>query len=363
MRLLALLLVFCLFLSAEDEEYGYSDTPEVAQKILYSSFEKLPESLFKGELFSITLKTLSTEEYFERIAYRFNRGVGVRLVNELPIERREGPYYYHTFYFVATGDYVRIPDVTVALVFSDFHQSDLAYLAGKSIDVIALNPPSDFSQVIADGFTIEQYKANHYDDTHYIVLFDALVTRGAVDAFTITQATKQGFESNSSGIDESRFTYYAIIPKRLEQLEFTFFDRAKERFEKRIVPIIVDDDSVSTQSDLKPRDHRHMQTKLFIALGVAGAALLLALIRRRFIYLLLTLVAGGYAMTIAVPIEHVCVKAQRPIYLLPMRGSTVFETTQMQTRFEREGAVKGYVKIKLDNNQIGWIREDDLCTP
>ena len=103
-------------------------------------------------------------------------------------------------------------------------------------------------------------------------------------------------------------------------------------------------------------------TKL-LRLGVAGAALLLALIRRRIIYLVVTLLSGLYAMTIAVPIEHVCVKAERPVYLLPMRGSTVFETTQQQTRFEREGAVKGYVKIKLDNNQIGWIREDDLCTP
>ncbi len=361
-RLLALFLL-CIALLGAEEPFDYSDTPHIDQTSLYSSYERLPESLFKGELFTITLKTLSTETHFDAITYRMEGGEGVRLLSETPQERTEGPFFYHTFSFVATGQRIKTPDIIVSLVYSAHHSNELIRLEGRNIDVIALNPPEDYCGVIAEYLTIERYKANPYDDTQNIVLFDASLIQGDLGSFRLPHIAQQGFESNQSTPHVTRFSYYAIMPKNSDLIEFSFFERRSGRFQKRVVPVIVDDDSVSTQSDLKPRDHRHTELKLYAALGASVLFLLLVLQRRKIIYILALLLSGGYALWIAGPIEQVCVRAQSPIYLLPMRGGTVFEVTQEERQYEREGRVEGYIKIKLPSNQIGWIQHEDLCTP
>lgn len=361
-RLLALILLCAALLGAQ-ESIDYSDTPQVDQKTLYSSYASLPTSLFKGELFSITLKTLTTETHFDSISYQMEGGEGLRLLSETPQERKEGPYFYHTFSFVVTGTKVRTPNITVSLSYSVYHQGESLILQGRDIDVIALNPPEDYCGVIADFLTIERYKANPYDDTQNILWFEASLTGGDLTAFRLPSSTQQGFESNQSHADSMRFSYYALVPKSSDLIEFSFFERRSGRFQKRVVPVIVDDDSVSTQSDLKPRDHRHTELKLYGAAGAAALFLVLLLQRRKVLYLLGLLLSVAFGVWTYGPIEKVCVRAQSPIFLLPMRGGTVFEVTQEERHFEREGRTHGYIKIKLPSNQIGWIRDEDRCTP
>lgn len=362
MRHLLLLLIVLFSLSAE-EAFDYSDTPEVAQKVLYCSYESVPDKVFKGQIFPITIKTLSTESYFQEIAYHFQNGRGVELLNEKPLTRQEDHYYYHTFYFLATQDYIKTPNVTVSLVYSAYSKDDLAYLSPRDISVVKLNPPQNFVNIIANDFKLTQYKTNRYDDTHNIAVFSTEAAYSNINAFSIPGGYKQGFESNSSTIEHSKMTYYAIIPKHLEQLEFVYFNLLSHRFEKLIMPIILDDDTVSTQSNLTPKDHRHTQIKLYIAIGFALIALLLFILRRRYFYLLAFLGASVYAGYISIPIQKACVKEGSAIYLLPMHNGTVFETTKTKKIFQIEGSIDGYIKVKLENNKIGWVRNEALCTP
>jgi hypothetical protein len=362
MRLFLLLFALLFSLSAE-EDFGYSDTPEVTQNILYCSYESVPDKVFKGQIFPITIKTLSTESYFQEIAYHFQDGRGLELLNEKPLTRHENHYYYHTFYFLATHDNIKTPNITVSLVYSEYIKDDLAYLSPLNISVVKLNPPKNYVNIIANDFRLTQYKTNHYDDEHNIAVFSTEADYAFIEAFVIPGGYKQGFESNSSTIEESKMTYYAIIPKHLEQLEFIYFNLLSHRFEKLIMPIVIDDDSVSTQSNLKPKDHRHTQIKLYIAIGFALVSLLLFIMRRRYFYLFLFLGATVYAGYISVPIQNACVKKGSSIYLLPMQNGTVFETTQARKVFQIEGSIDGYIKVKLHNNKIGWIRNEALCTP
>ncbi len=362
MPLLALLLSLVLLLGAEGT-IDYSDEPSVNEKVLYSSLMPLPKSLYQGQIFAITFKTLSTETHFQDIDYAFSGFSGIKRLSDTPFERYESPYYYHTFYFQVTGLHVRLPDTHVSLVYSDFLHSDPIMIPGKNIEIIKLNPPKDFAHIIADSLQLMQYKANPYDKHNNIALFTLQSDYAVIDDFKISNGLKQGFESNESRFEHSSFTYYTLVPKHLQELRFTYFNMKRERFEPILIPIIVDDDTVSTQSDLKPRDHRHTKLKLYIALAFAALSLLLFAMRRKFFYLVVMLAALIYSALNAIPTQHACVKAGAPITLLPMHNATVFETTDTQKRFVIEGSIKGYVKIKLNNNHIGWVKHDDLCTP
>ncbi|MEA1920216.1 MAG: hypothetical protein U9N52_10275 [Campylobacterota bacterium] len=361
-----LILLFALFLSlsAEPENIlDYSDTPEVSQNVLYSSYESFPQKVFMGQIFPITFKTLSTEQYFKEIAYTFKNAIGLRQLNEKPMSTQEGHYFYHTFYFIATKRYLQSPDVTVSLVYSDYIKEDLVYLQGKKIHVVTLNPPKDFVNVIANDFKLISYKTNHYNDEENIAVFSTQAKFSTINNFSIPGVYKQGFESNSSSIYDANMTYYSIIPKHLEQLEFSYFNLKSKKFEKLIMPIIIDDDTVSTQSNLTPRDHRHTQIKLYIAISIAVIALILFILRRRYFYLVIFLITAIYAGYIAIPIQNACVKKGSPILLLPMHKGTIFEITKEQKVFQIEGNIDGYTKVKLHNNKIGWIQNEALCTP
>ncbi len=361
-----LLLIFALFfsLSAEDvfDEFDKNETSEVSQHILYSYYDYYPKQIFKGQIFHITIKTLSTQENFEEIVYNFSNGSGVKLLNKKPITQKKEHYFYHTFYFVSTNKYVKTPDITISLIYSEYIKDELVHLKGKNLDVVSLNPPKDFANIIANNFYLTQYKTKQYSDRENIAVFSAEADFTTIKDFHINAKYNQGFESKIENIKHSIMTYYVIIPKTLEQLEFTYFHLPSKKFKKVIMPIIIDDDSVSTQSNLKPKDHRHMQVKLYIAIGIALIALILFILRKRYFYLSIAVLAAVYALYIAIPIQNACVKKGSSIYLLPMSNGTVFEITSKKKIFEIEGSIDGYIKVKLHNNKIGWIKNENICS-
>jgi hypothetical protein len=355
-------LIFALFfsLSAEDV-FDENDTPVVSQHILYSYYDYVPKRIFKGQIFPITIKTLSTEKNFEEISYEFYNGSGVRLLNEKPVTKEKDHYFYHTFYFASTSKNVKTPDITISLVYSKYIKDELVFLKGKRLKVVSLNPPKDFANIIANNFYMTQYKTNQYSDRENISVFSLEADFSVITDFHLGDYV-QGIESNTSDIKHSSMTYYVIIPKGLEQLEFSYFHLPSKKFKKIIMPIILDDDSVSTQSNLTPKDHRHTQIKLYIAITVAFISLILFILRKRYFYLIIVVLAAVYALYVSIPIQNACVKKGSSIYLLPMSNGTVFEVTSKKKIFEIEGSIDGYIKVKLHNNKIGWIKNENLCS-
>ena len=88
---------------------------------------------------------------------------------------------------------------------------------------------------------------------------------------------------------------------------------------------------------------------------------LLFVFRRKIIYFIGVIIPALYIAYAAVPIEYACIKEGSPIYLLPMENSTTFEVTSKRLSLEVQGSITGFKKIKLENNKIGWVKNEDLC--
>lgn len=361
MRLI--LLFALLFTSLYAESFEYSDEPEVIEKVLYLNYEKIPKRLFKNEIFTITIKTLSTIGRSEDIIYHFSNKSGVKLLSDIPERSKRGTYSYATFYFQATSQWIRTPDIMAELVLSSSGRSYSSTLRGKKIDGVKLNPDIDFANILADSFTLTNYKTTRYDRKHNIAVFSATTMRCNIEDFSLSGYKKQGFESMKASYDESTMTYYAIIPNKLENLTFTYFNPKLAKFKTVMIPIIIDSDTVSTQTDLKPREHTHELIKMGVAGAVAVTALLMLIIRRKLGYAILIILPLVYIAYAAIPIRYACINAGSPIYLLPMENGTIFEEASGQYSLEVQGEIKGYTKVKLQNNKIGWVRHEDLCTP
>jgi len=379
MKLLLAWLFFCASLFAnindvndlqtpkEQQELSGADIPyeesiDTLSKVIYLNYEKIPKRVLKGEIFSITIKNLCVVKDFVNITYKLSNEEGLNIINPIPARDKDSKYYYDTFYFIATSQNAKLPDFEATLIDTDEKAYKTTILSGEKLNVISLNPKNDFSNIIANSFDILEYKTTNYDATHNIVVFVATAINSDISALKLNGVYKQGIESATHTGNDSKITYYAIVGKSMSNLSFSYFNVLKNRFIFVNIPLIVSDDSVTTQSDLKPTDQSNEIIKMGAAATVAFLAFLIILWRKRYIYLIFIFIPLAYILSIALPSKEVCVKEGSAIYLLPMSNGTIFEKATAQYSLQKEAEIEGWTKVQLNNEKIGWVKDEDICS-
>ncbi len=356
---------FIAYLLSVALAFSDTDTPnveeEIEAKVLYQSYYELPTKLFKGQVFPLTIKSLSAREGNTSLSYDFSDPLGLRLLSDEHQRKLEPPYFLDTFYFQVTGNRVKTPYITTSLIFNNDSSALEETLKGVSIETVRLNPEKDFSSVLAEEFKILEYKTSQYDNQQNIIVFSAEAKMANLQDFSLKAATKEGIEAYEVELPYSTFTYYAVVSKQLNELKFSYFNIETRRFQDIIIPIIVVNDRVSTQTDLAPMQNTHATAKMVLAGTLSAIGLFLFAYRRKKLYLLIFIAPLFFIAKLAVPIKHVCVKEDSNVYLLPMRNGTIFEQTTYRFTTEELGTVQDFTKIRMQNKQIGWIKNEDLC--
>ena len=345
----------------EAEEIEEVVKEEIQAKLLYQSYFELPKKLFKGQVFTLTIKALSAKKDYESLDYSFSNEAGLTLLSDERERKINSPYFYDTFYFQVTGNRVRIPDVRTSLIFKDNSGSLEEILRGEKINTVRLNPEKDFSKVLAENFKILEYKTSQYDNQHNIVVFSAEAKMANLNDFSLKAAYKEGIDAYEQELPYSNFTYYAMVSKQLNELKFTYFNLNTRRFQDVVIPIIVINDRVSTQTDLAPTQNTHVFAKIIAAAIVSAIGIVLFIYRRNKFYLLIVILPLFFIAKLSVPIKHVCVKEDSNIYLLPMKNGTIFEKVPYRFTTESLGQAEDFTKIRMQNNQIGWVQDENLC--
>lgn len=322
-------------------------------------FTDLPTRPYVGEIIALTVKITPLDLASGNIEYTLQNEEGIRIFSDTPRRSVKEDGVYDTFYFLVQSSSVRFPDITATLTSTGGTSETLN---GTTLSATTLSPPSSFAHVLADKFEIINYKTTPYNNESNVVIFTVKASRCNISDFSIPNAIKQGFESKISNVGESQMTYYAIIPNTETNLNFSIFNLKKQRYESLVIPIVVDDDTVSTQSDLSPTDTRH--TELKIGAAVVVVLLLFALFywRREKGYLYASVLPMFYIVYALLPNQNICVKKDAPIYLLPIKNGTIFEMTLQEEHLEAEKEVGDFVKVHLQNDQVGWVNKRDLCS-
>ncbi len=330
--------------------------PAFAEKVIYLDYEEVPDRVIKGQVFSITVKTLSTVQNFSNITYKFTDHRGISILNKSPYRKKRGKFYYDTFSLYVTSSIAKLPDIEASLVADRSYDSTT--IKGGQLNIITLNPPKNFSNVIANSFTLQNYKTTSYDKKHNIIVFSAVANNSIIGSMKFNNVFKQGQES----INPPRITYFVVIDKKYNKFSFSYFNLRKNKYVDIDIPVIVDDDSVTTQSDLKPKNQTHEKIKFYIALAIALLIVLIALWTKRYIVLVLIIIPAGAVYFIATPSKEICINKGAEIQLLPIDNGTIFEVTKQQIFLLQEGNVQNYIKVRLENEKIGWVKYEDTCS-
>lgn len=362
-----LFFVFLVLTTLHAENFNSADTNEVnvnpvMSKVLYLNYTERPKRVIKGEIFSVTIKTLATVKNFRDITYRFSNSIGLELLNQTPSREKDAKYFHDTFYFLANKNKVKLPDITASLQSNGATNYRATTLLGDTLNVISLNPKRDFSNIIANYFEVTDYKTTSYNDKYNIIVFVAIAKKSDIKSLKLNNTIKQGIESITESYLDSKITYYAIIEKNIQNFSFSYFNLTKNGFVQVNIPIFVDDDSVTTQSDLKPTNQSHEFIKLIVASAITLFGVIFIIWKKKYIYLIFIIVPLSYIGYIFIPSKDVCINQGSNIYLLPVYNGTIFETTQAQILLQKEGTVKEFTKVKLENDKIGWVKNEDICT-
>lgn len=379
MRLIFLSILFAVTLFAQQDSgedtqsfnfFGFAKekpadanktTPVETHKVLYLNYEEVPKRIVAGEIFPVTIRTLSITNDYAQIDYNLSNKVDLRVLNELPYRIEDGKYFYDTFYFIASSNQSRLPDFKAHIEPNPEGKYETTTLKGKKLNVIALNPKKNFSNIIADDFSIIEYKTTSFDNEHNIIVFIAEAKRCDIAQLKFKNVFKQGVESTTESLDDSKVTYFVVVDKKLENFKFSYFNLVQNRFNNISIPIIVEEDKVATQTDIKPKDQSKQRIKLIVALCVAVVILILIVWSKKYLYSIILVFPVAYILFLSVPSKELCIKEGSNIYLLPVRNGTVFETTSQVIHLQQEGKARGFVKVKLSNNKIGWVKNENIC--
>ncbi len=346
------LFIFFTFINAEDS---------VKQKLVHLSYSSTPSEVLKNQVFGISVNALlALEEHFETKT-TFENGKNIQLLNKESVWGiKDTNRLSNTFYFKATQESAKLPDIKISLKLKNGTVEEDT-LSGETLKVSSINEKiPNFSKLLANKVDIKKYKINKYDDEYNIIVIELETFYGNLEDFKLDNQIKQGIESINYTMPYSRAFYYAIIPNGLQSFEFVYYNLIEKKFFTTSLPIVVDEDKVSTQSELNPKSNDLTFYKIALSVSLALFFIALYVIKRKFIYIVIILSSIGYLTYILIPEENIIVKKDANIYLLPTKNSTIFFISDKQIKVKKLTTREEYIKILLSDDKIGWVRKSDV---
>ncbi len=330
-----------------------TDTPK-AQSI-FLSYEKVPSTLYVGELFPIKVKAIIANDDFEEITSSFEDSQDVTIINpDAKWQWFSNNIFYNTFYIKAQNSTAKLPSLDVN-IYKNSQKIDSGRLEATTPNIIKLNNTKQFSGVIAKSLKIKKYKTTIFDDKSFIVVLEMEALEANLKDFSLKWVIRDGIDSSSDNLPYFQIYYYAIIPSFTKNFVFTYFNRDSNKFEKLSIPIVVIDDKISTQIDLNPAQSSLQIYKDGAYLIIALISLVLAIKRRKAVYVVLFVLIVGLATYDKNPLNSIKVDKGSKIKILPTEKSTIFKTIDKTIYAKKLDEKDDYIKILLPNGKIGWM--------
>lgn len=328
-------------------------------KSIFLSYEETPERVYVNGIFTIKVKAIIANNEFEEIQSDFIGAAGSEVLNpDAKWQWFSDNIFYNTYYLKVKEANATLPDLRIG-VYQNAQLIEESLLAATNPNIIALNASRDFSGILAQEFKVKKSKTSRFDDKSLIIVIEMESKYGNLGDFKLDWVIKDGIDTLNDTLPISSIYYYAIIPNYTKKFDFTYFNTLSNRFEKISLPIVVDDETLSTQIDLNP-NQSDLQIYKDASYGVVGLIFLLLFWRRKkIVYLFLVLVAAGLFIYSQNPLGDLRLQKGINVRILPTEKSTVFYVTPRVLYAQVLGKNEKFIKLLLPNGKIGWIKAQD----
>jgi hypothetical protein len=361
------------FVNKESSAFGTPINKEVTKPIkryvdaknLYLSYINYPKHVYKNQRFEIEVKALITRKNYDYIQTRF-----INAKNMVPLNPKESwkkstkssSTYTNKYYFKAYEKKFKMPTLEIRL-YKNKKLVERRQISGLNITFSGIAKSDDrFSNVIAKDLKVVMSKTKQYTNKEVLTVVDIEAKYSNLEDFFIKGMSDQGFTTIDDKYPNQHIIYYLVMPIHKKSIVFNYYNTTKNSFEKITIPVTLEEELVSTQTDLNPNNSNFEFYKK-IAMGILTLlALALFIWKRKSVFLILFLILAIVFILFVMPNKTIKLKVNSVIYILPTKNSTIFQKTKNEIVVEDMKRKDGFIKIMFGNSEnkfIGWVKEKD----
>ena len=335
---------------------------KIKVKELLLKATNVPKNVVIGEIFSVEI-VADTQNDFE---FEFETQLdetNIKWLNKKNFQwvKSEDNKYVGTFYLEATSI-----DAKTLKVGLDLKRNGENYQS-SSINIFLpklkeLRSDENYNHIVADNLEVKKFKTTKFDDINNIMVVEIYGNNVDLSAFNIENKTilKQGVDTINGDFNSQSAYYFAVFKPNKKSLDFNYYNLKKAKFESFSLPVSVEDDDVSTQIGLNPKQSEFSTYKDVIIYSCAVIFILLAIWRRRLSYFFVAAIFIALGIYTYNPFGKAVLRPDISVSILPTKNSTIFYTSHKNENVEILDTKGDYSKILFADGKIGWVKKDNL---
>ena len=322
----------------------------------------VPKNVVIGEIFSVEI-VADTQNDFE---FEFETQLdetNIKWLNKKNFQwvKGEDNKYVGTFYLEATSIDAKTLKVSLALKRNgeNYQSSSINIFLPKLKE---LRSDENYNHIVADNLEVKKFKTTKFDDINNIMVVEIYGNNVDLSAFNIENKTilKQGVDTINGDFNSQSAYYFAVFKPNKKSLDFNYYNLKKAKFESFSLPVSVEDDDVSTQIGLNPKQSEFSTYKDITIYSCAVIFILLAIWRRRLSYFFVATIFIALGIYTYNPFGKAVLKPDISVSILPTKNSTIFYTSRKNENVEILDTKGDYSKILFTDGKIGWVKKDNL---
>jgi hypothetical protein len=314
----------------------------------------MPKKVYENQLFAVTVIGVG-ETDASKTQFTFDTSGKVQPLFQKPLVVQNGADSFFTFYFKASTTDIRIPKLLIS------NENGQTSLEAKTVFIKTLEKREDFCNVLAADMRIKNSQVSNFDEKNHIVTLSLEAIEANLEDMKLKNVQESGLESLERKDAKVEAEYYVVLPIDAKVLKFTYFNTIKKQYDYLEVPVVVEDATVTTQSDLNPQDDSFEKLKKYTFMSLVGFFFIMFLFRRDFFYLVFGVVSLITLLTFYIPHKKICVKQGASLYILPTNTSTLSTKINEEIDTMLLGERGEFKKVEYKEGIIGWVKNEDIC--
>ncbi len=338
---------------------------EGSSRNIYAKFIEFPKAIYTPQRFAVKIEAIITTTAFTKIETRFLNAQGISVINPEQEWTQKGKNSFESTYFFKThAQELQIPTFQIVL-YNNEEIIDAIFLQPKEVinTKIAIED-IQFSNIIASDLKVISAKTRQYNNDELLTILELEATNGNLEDFRLKEYNNQLLLSLEDEYPQQKLTYNTIIPIHKKELRFSYYNTTTNDFKLISVPLVLEEELVSTQTNLNPNES-NLEIYKKIAFGaVTIFFLVIYILKRRNIYIIIALILATIFFMYVKPNGAMIIEENTNIYILPTNKSTVFfitPTKQIVEVLEKKSDFSKIIfKIDEEKTTVGWVKEKDI---
>lgn len=351
---------------------GIADTDEVMDidpSLIYQNIDPIElvltsqikeKSIYIYQPFTLNL-TANTDKVLDFDMNLTMRSTDITWLNPKPLwKKKSAGIYETTIHLIASSAQSNIDALTLTLKRNGiFFQNKTIKPDLPKIKNIQLR--TDFANFVGENLEIKMVKSSKFNEYSNLTTIELASKNGNLSLFQIPgEFQKQGFDSLKGDYKNQTGIYFIISDNNKTNINFSYYDFTQNIFKELNLDIKVQDNDLSTQVPLNPKEGEFRLYKE-LSIYIAIILFLLLFIWKKSYYSFIIAVAFiAYAIYDNKPFSEAKLKANSKIRILPMPNSTIFAIAAKEQNVKIITKNENFTKIILQNETIGWVENESI---